>query len=129
VSVDVETEADRYGALIRSLTGPIEPPVIDVVQLGLGTDGHTASLVPGDPVLGVVDRPVAVTGEYRGHRRMTLTAPVLSAARSIIWMVAGSDKADAVERLLASDPTIPASLVHAASSTILVDRSAAPPNA
>ena len=100
-----------------------------MVQLGLGADGHTASLVPGDPVLGVVDRPVAVTGEYRGRRRMTLTAPVLSAASSVIWMVAGADKADAVERLLGSDPTIPASLVHAASSTLLVDQAAAPPNA
>jgi 6-phosphogluconolactonase/glucosamine-6-phosphate isomerase/deaminase len=87
------------------------PGVLDVVHLGLGDDGHTASLVPGDPVLEVVDRPVEITETYRGHRRMTLTFPALEQAASIVWIVAGTDKAPMVERLLAADPAIPAGRV------------------
>jgi 6-phosphogluconolactonase/glucosamine-6-phosphate isomerase/deaminase len=87
------------------------PEILDVVHLGLGDDGHTASLVPGDPVLDVDDRAVAITEPYRGHRRMTLTYPALGRAVAIVWIVAGTDKAPMVERLLAADPTIPAGRV------------------
>jgi len=97
---DLEAAADRYAAEL--------PEVLDIVHLGLGDDGHTASLVPGDPVLDVVDRRVAVTRPYQGHRRMTLTFPAFEQVGSIIWIVAGAEKASMVDRLLAADPTIPA---------------------
>ncbi len=100
---DLEAAAVRYAAEL--------PEVLDIVHLGLGDDGHTASLVPGDPVLDVVDRRVAVTTPYKGHRRMTLTFPAFERVGSIIWIVAGADKASMVERLLAADPTIPAGRV------------------
>jgi 6-phosphogluconolactonase len=101
------------------------PEALDVVHLGLGPDGHTASLVPGDPVLEVTDRRVALTaGEYEGRRRMTLTYPCLAAARTVIWLVTGADKRDALERLLAGDPTIPAGRVDAPEAVIVADAAA-----
>ena len=100
---DLEAAADRYAAEL--------PEALDVVHLGLGDDGHTASLVPGDPVLEVVDRRVAVTQPYRGHRRMTLTLPAIEQAGLIVWIVAGTGKAAMVERLLSADATIPAGRV------------------
>jgi len=100
---DLEAAADRYAAEL--------PEVLDVVHLGLGDDGHTASLVPADPVLDVTDRCVAVTQPYGGHRRMTLTFPAFERVGSILWIVAGADKTSMVERLLAADPTIPAGRV------------------
>ncbi|MEM7437834.1 MAG: 6-phosphogluconolactonase [Myxococcota bacterium] len=96
---NLDQAAADYGALL--------PESLDVVHLGLGSDGHTASLVPEDPVLRVSDRPVALTGIYAGHRRMTLTFPTLNAAASRVWIV-GDGKASMLARLLAADPAIPA---------------------
>ena len=101
------------------------PERLDVVHLGLGPDGHTASLVPGDPVLEVADRAVAVTGEYQGRRRMTLTFPTLDGARSVLWLVTGEDKVDALGRLRAGDRSIPAGRVAAERALILADEAAA----
>jgi 6-phosphogluconolactonase len=78
-------------------------------------------LVPGDPVLDVTDRPVAVTQPYRGHRRMTLTFPSLNRAAVIIWIVSGAKKASLVERLLAADPTIPAGRVSQEHAVLVTD--------
>ncbi|MFN8187493.1 MAG: 6-phosphogluconolactonase [Gaiellales bacterium] len=103
------------------------PERFDLAHLGLGDDGHTASLVPGDPVLAVADRLVALTGPYRGHRRMTLTYPALARAARVLWLVTGADKADPLARLLAGDTSIPAGRVAAQRSTILADRAAAGP--
>ncbi len=100
------------------------PPVLDLVQLGLGSDGHTASLIPGDPVLDVVDADVAVTNEYQGRRRMTLSWPVLDRARAQLWLVSGEQKREALQLLLLGDISIPATLPSAERATILADRAA-----
>jgi 6-phosphogluconolactonase len=100
------------------------PGQFDLVHLGLGADGHTASLTPGDPVLSVTDRLVAVTGPYQDHVRMTLTYPALSRARQLLWLITGADKKAALSSLLAGDTRIPAGRVQAAASLVLADRAA-----
>lgn len=103
------------------------PGRIDLVHLGLGPDGHTASLVPGDPVLEVDDKRVSVTtNEYQGHRRMTLTYPALAEAREIIWLVTGEEKRDPLQKLLAADPSIPAGRVRNESMFVVADSAASP---
>jgi 6-phosphogluconolactonase/glucosamine-6-phosphate isomerase/deaminase len=99
---------------------------LDLVQLGLGDDGHTASLVPGDPVLQVGERDVAIASEYQGTRRMTLTLPVLSRARLRLWLVTGSDKAAVLDQLLAGSADIPANRVERRGALVVADRAAAP---
>jgi len=121
---DLAAAVERYAGVLRALGG--NPPVLDLVHLGLGPDGHTASLVPGDPVLHVTDADVALTGgTYQGRRRMTLTYPVLNRARHILWVVTGAEKVDALRKLLAADPSIPAGRVNQQRAVLLADRDAA----
>ncbi len=114
---DPEAAAARYGELL--------PESLDLVHLGLGPDGHTASLVPGDPVLDLDDRSVAVTGSYQGRRRMTLTYPSLDAAARVLWLVTGPDKVEPLAKLRAGDRSIPAGRVRARASVLLCDATAA----
>jgi 6-phosphogluconolactonase len=119
---DLEAAARQYADTLRRVAG--DPPVIDLVHLGLGPDGHTASLVPGDPALDIRDAPVATSGEYQGRRRMTLTYPTLNAARAILWLAPGADKADALARLLRADPRIPAGRVEQSRAILVADQAA-----
>jgi 6-phosphogluconolactonase len=102
------------------------PDPLDLVHLGLGADGHTASLVPGDPVLDARDRRVAVTGDYQGTQRMTLTYPALDSAREIVWLVTGERKRDVLGRLLAGDESIPAARIDNGRQLVVSDEAAAP---
>jgi 6-phosphogluconolactonase len=122
-SADLEGAAKQYAATLAKIAGT--PPVLDLVHLGLGPDGHTASLVPGEPALSINDAEVAVTGVYQGRRRMTLTYPVLNRARRVLWLVTGSDKAGMLARLQAADPSIPAGRVNQENALVLADRAAA----
>jgi 6-phosphogluconolactonase len=114
---DLEAAAARYAQQLHVS--------LDLVHLGLGPDGHTASLVPGDPVLEVDDRRVAITDRYQGHPRMTLTYPELERARRIFWLVTGESKRDALSWLLARDHAIPAGRVRARESIVIADEAAA----
>jgi 6-phosphogluconolactonase len=123
-SPDLGAAAARYAQTLGEMAG--QPPVLDLVHLGLGPDGHTASLVPGDPVLDVTDADVAITGVYQGRRRMTLTYPVLNRARRVLWVVTGGEKAGMLGRLSAGDASIPAGRVRQEGALVLTDRAAAP---
>jgi 6-phosphogluconolactonase len=117
---DLDAAAAAYATVL--------PQRFDLVHLGLGPDGHTASLVPGDPVLKVTDALVAVTQPYQGHQRMTLTYPALTRADQLLWLVTGGDKREPLAKLLAGDESIPAGRVLATRSLVLADAAAAPPD-
>jgi len=123
-SADLESAASQYATTLRQIAGT--PPVLDLVHLGLGPDGHTASLVPGDPVLDVRHADVAMTGVYQGRRRMTLTYPAINRAREVLWVVTGSEKVQMLKRLLEGDETIPAGRVRQDHAYVLADRAAKP---
>jgi 6-phosphogluconolactonase len=122
-SPDLESAAAEYAKTLETISG--SPPVLDLVHLGLGPDGHTASLVPADPVLSVVDKDVALTGVYMGRRRMTLTYPTINRARRILWLVTGSEKVPMYGRLRDADPSIPAGRVRQDVALLLADSAAA----
>jgi 6-phosphogluconolactonase len=120
---DLTAAAAHYISTLREIAGT--PSVLDLVHLGLGPDGHTASLVPGDPVLNITDTDVALTGVYQGRRRMTLTYPPLNRARRVLWLVTGRDKAEPLVRLRDGDVAIPAGRVRQDRALVLADRMAA----
>jgi 6-phosphogluconolactonase len=122
-AVDLEAACAQYAATLSGVAGV--PAVLDLVHLGLGPDGHTASLVPGDKVLDVAGVDVALTGLYQGRRRMTLTYPVLNRARRVLWVVTGPEKMVMLGRLLDGDVTIPAGRVRRDLALVVADRAAA----
>lgn len=116
---DLQDGAEMYGSELQRLAG--HPPVLDLVHLGMGPDGHTASLLPGEDVLEEHERDVATTGVYQGHRRMTLTYPIINRARRILWLIAGEDKTTMLGRLLQADPEIPAGRVSQQQAVVMTD--------
>jgi len=122
-AADLDQACRDYTALLNGICG--NPAIIDLTHLGLGPDGHTASLIPGDPVCEVQDAEVALTGLYQNRRRMTLTYPILNRSRHVLWVVTGAEKAPMLPRLLAGDAGIPAGPIAQANATLLVDAPAA----
>ena len=120
---DLEAAAKEYAKTLENIAGT--PPVLDLAHLGLGPDGHTASLVPNDPVLNVTDADVGITGVYMGRQRMTLTYPVLNRSRRILWLVTGAEKVPMLSRLRDGDTSIPAGRISRDQALLLADRAAA----
>jgi 6-phosphogluconolactonase len=120
---DLQAAVARYAASLQEIAG--SPPVLDLVHLGLGPDGHTASLVPGDRVLEVTDADVALTGIYQGRRRMTLTYPMINRSRRILWLVTGSEKVEMLGRLRKGDASIPAGRIRQDQAIVFADQAAA----
>lgn len=122
-AADLAAAAADYARTLRAAAGA--PPVLDLIHLGLGADGHTASLFAGDAALDVDDAWVAAAAEHHGHRRMTLTLPTLAHARCVLWLVCGGDKAEVLARLVGGDPTLPAGRVSRDRAWVVIDAAAA----
>jgi len=120
---DPEAAAASYARVIQEIAG--SPPIIDLIHLGLGQDGHTASLIPGDPVLDVTEKDVALTGIYQGRHRLTLTYPIINSARNILWLITGIEKSEMLQRLLDIDLSIPAGRISQEHAIVLADKDAA----
>lgn len=121
--VEAEDGCARQMRTLEACAG--RPPVLDVVQLGLGADGHTASLFPGDPALGIRDRDLALTAAHAGHRRMTLTLPAIDRARAVVWFAPGAAKAAMIAALAAGDPALPCGRVARDRARVFIDTAAA----
>lgn len=125
-ATDPSLGASEYEQTLREFCG--NPPTLDMAHLGLGPDGHTASLVPNDPVLGVVDRDVALTDPvhlYQNRRRMTLTYPMINRSRQILWLATGAAKIPMIVRLKAADHSIPGGRISQGQALLLTDTAAA----
>lgn len=119
---DLAAATRSYASTLQAIAG--NPPVLDLAHLGLGPDGHTASLIPGDPVLNIADAEVALTGLYQKRRRMTLTYPALNRSRRILWVVTGAEKVEMLARLRDADETIPAGRIRQDDALVLADHAA-----
>lgn len=121
-SANAETAARQYEQTLQGVCGV--PAVLDLAHLGMGPDGHTASLVPGDAVLTILNTDVGVTDVYMGRRRMTLTFPMINRSRRILWLIAGSEKFPMLSRLRAGDISIPAGRINSENAIIIADQAA-----
>jgi len=114
-ATNLDDAASAFGARL---------PRFDVVHLGMGNDGHTASWPPGDPVIEVRHQPIAVVGPFNGHLRMTVTPAVTSPSHLIVFLIVGVSKREPLAAMLAGDPAIPASHVPRERTVVHVDRAA-----
>lgn len=121
-AADLDGAALAYAQTIRAVAGP--QAELDLVHLGVGADGHVASLFAADAALAAADADVALAGPYQGHRRMTLTLPIVNRARAVLWVVTGAEKQAALARLVAADPSIPAGCVDQRHAVLVADRAA-----
>ena len=121
-AADSETAIAQYVATLQRIAG--SPPVLDLAHLGLGPDGHTASLVPGDPVLNVANADVAMTAPYQGRRRMTLTYPMINRSRRVLWVVTGGEKTSMLTHFLEGDESIPAGRICRERALLIADDAA-----
>jgi 6-phosphogluconolactonase len=119
---DLDAAAKEYIRTIQEIAGT--PPVLDLIHLGMGADGHTASLVPGDQVLKIMDTDVSLTGPYLGRRRMTLTYPVINRARRVLWMITGGGKFEMFKRFIGGDESIPAGRINKSHAIVIADEEA-----
>jgi 6-phosphogluconolactonase len=119
-----DAAADTYARTLVEWTG--QPPELDVVHLGIGVDGHVASLFAGDPALEERERLVAASRRHEGYRRLTLTLPALAGARSIVWFAVGAERRAVLTRLFDGDIAIPASRVRRDRAVCFTDLAAAP---
>jgi 6-phosphogluconolactonase len=115
--------AGEYAALLAACAG--SPPALDVVQLGLGEDGHTASLFGPTGAAEQVTGDVAVSGVHGGRRRMTLTLPVLNRAAFVLWLVTGESKRGVLERFIDADSALVAVAVRRDRAYLIADAAAA----
>ncbi len=118
-SANVAAGAAEYCRVLKAIAG--DPPRIDVVHLGLGADGHTASLVFDDAALDA-HSDVAISGLYQGTQRITLTLHAIDRARCRLWLVTGGAKRDIVRRFLAHDPGLVASRVSREAGIVVLDK-------
>ena len=119
---DLDAAVKEYAEVLNEVT---ESKGLDLIHLGIGSDGHTASLVPGDEVLEIQNRLVAYTqNSYQGRIRMTLTYPLINAAKQILWIVTGSEKREMVQRMLQQDSSIPAGNIQQKNALLMVDKAA-----
>ena len=121
-AADSETAIAQYVATLQRIAG--ESPVLDLAHLGLGPDGHTASLVPGDPVLNVANADVAMTAPYQGRRHMTLTYPMINRSRRVLWVVTGGEKTSMLTHFLEGDESIPAGRICRERALLIADDAA-----
>jgi 6-phosphogluconolactonase len=119
---DLASACLRYEDELQRVT---DGAPLDLLQLGLGDDGHTASLPPDEPILDITDRGVWYVEQFNGRPRMSMTYPLINRAERILWLAVGSAKAEMCRRLVASDRSIPAGRVAAENSVLLADAEAA----
>jgi 6-phosphogluconolactonase len=130
VDLTPDVAATQYQATLEAFHGARqltpEKPLFDIVLLGLGTDGHTASLFPGKPMLGERRRWAGATDDPQGAPRITLTYPALESSRETLFLVAGTDKKDRLREVLAGDERLPAARLQPHGTLrFLADRAAA----
>lgn len=118
VDLPAPQAAEQYRVILREIVGPA--PVFDAIHLGLGADGHTASLFPDDPALNA-QADVAHTLSHAGWARVTLTMPVLNRADAILWIVSGASKQNALAKLISQDRSIPAASVQRGRAVVFAD--------
>lgn len=119
ISENLQEACEEYAQHIERITGN---SMLDLIHLGMGTDGHTASLIPGDKVCDVGNQMIALTAQpYQGRQRMTMTYPLINQAENILWLITGEEKKEMLVRMLNKDPEIPAGKIKQDQAILMTD--------